>query len=111
MKTDEQLRDELAEQKAHAYVKMRGLVHRGETFNDLFLMLQSMWLAARANQPMVEGFPAPTGPTKELVEAGLEVVRRWDALGINKDDDFGEVQIAMEVFRTKLAPFTEKGGA
>lgn len=58
---------------------------------------------------------SPTQPTREqvaeLVEAGLEVVRRWDALGIYKDDDFGEVQIAMEVFRTKLAPFAEKGGS
>lgn len=28
-----------------------------------------------------------------------EVLKRWDALGNHKDDDFGEVQEAMEVAR------------
>lgn len=58
---------------------------------------------------------APAEPTREqvaeLVEAAREVVKRWDALGVYKDDDFGEVAEAMEVFRKSLAPFAEKGGS
>lgn len=38
----------------------------------------------------------------EAVVAFKEVLKRWDALGTNKDDDFGDVQEAMEIAREKL---------
>lgn len=51
MKTDEQLRDELALRKSKS---VAGHLSK-EVQNDIFLALQSMWIAARANPPRVEG--------------------------------------------------------
>lgn len=39
----------------------------------------------------------------ELVELIREMMKRWDALGAHKDDDFGHVEAIVEQMRSALA--------
>ncbi len=45
---------------------------------------------------------------EKLQEIEIELLKRWDNLGTNKDDDFGDVQEIMQQLRAALTRAKEK---